>query len=78
MELNTRFNDCKERLVFDFSRNAWRLEKLTSDDRILDFQELVSSGVASRFDLDQVKESLAVALAGLEAVVDVLAGQSES
>jgi len=57
-----------QRLVFDPTKRVWLLETITEGCTIMDFAELTPAGVGMRFDLDEVKRSMAGALADLERV----------
>jgi len=55
------------RLVFEPKSGSWILETLENNETvIMDFAELTPEGVGMRFDLDEVKRSMAGALADLE------------
>lgn len=58
--------DLKKRLVYLPLENRWQLEYLTPENIIQDFAELTVSGVGMRFDLEEIKRSMAGALADLE------------
>ena len=58
-----------QRLVFEPKSGSWILETLENNETvIMDFAELTPEGVGMRFDLDEVKRSMAGALADLERV----------
>ena len=58
-----------QRLVFEPISGSWILETLENNETvIMDFAELTPEGVAMRFDLDEVKRSMAGALADLESI----------
>jgi len=57
-----------QRLVFEPISGSWILETLDNETVIMDFSELTPEGVGMRFDLDEVKRSMAGALADLERV----------
>lgn len=58
-----------QRLVFEPKSGSWILETLENNETvIMDFSELTPEGVAMRFDLNEVKRSMAGALADLERV----------
>lgn len=60
--------DLKKRLVYLPLENRWRREWLTPEGNIQDYEELTVSGVGMRFDLEEIKRSMAGALADLENV----------
>jgi len=52
-----------QRLVFEPKSGSWILETLENNETvIMDFSELTPEGVAMRFDLNEVKRSMAGAL----------------
>lgn len=58
-----------QRLVFEPISGSWILETLENNETvIMDFSELTPEGVGMRFDLDEIRQSMAGALADLERV----------
>jgi hypothetical protein len=56
----------RERLIFLPLKNRWRVEQITPDGMIFDFQELTSSDVASRFCKNTIAANLRKAVQELE------------
>lgn len=57
----------RERLFFEPMRNIWRWERISDDDRILDYYELNPTGIYQRYSRDEIVASLRQAADALEA-----------